>query len=325
MPNLWIIFTTGLLTGGVTCMAVQGGLLAAAVTKIQDPRYKAAGTGMFLVSKLVAYTILGFLLGWLGSKVQLSLVGQGIVQMAVAVYMLGVAGALLDVHPVFRYFIIQPPRWLTRRMREESKSGSLFAPAILGAATVLIPCGTTQAMMALAIGTGRPVWGALVLATFVLGTSPVFLGLGLVMAKFGQRIMKAAAWAVVAMAVWTANSAGLMLGSPVSIQSALAKAECVISICPSVAGQAAEAVTVEINRAGYKVSNPVAAGGDIKLTFVNTDGRGCQQAVNIPALGISKVIRPGQSEEISFKAPDKPGGLLVSCSMGMYTGEIQVI
>ncbi|KKU86456.1 MAG: putative membrane protein [Candidatus Gottesmanbacteria bacterium GW2011_GWA2_47_9] len=31
MPNLWIIFTTGLLAGGLTCMAVQGGLLATTI------------------------------------------------------------------------------------------------------------------------------------------------------------------------------------------------------------------------------------------------------------------------------------------------------
>ncbi|MBI2587540.1 sulfite exporter TauE/SafE family protein, partial [Candidatus Amesbacteria bacterium] len=80
MPNLWIIFTTGLLTGGVTCMAVQGGLLAAALASNQElgitNKGKIFGTISFLVSKLVAYTILGFLLGWLGSKVDLSLTGH---------------------------------------------------------------------------------------------------------------------------------------------------------------------------------------------------------------------------------------------------------
>lgn len=305
-------------------MAVQGGLLASALAGVEKRR--VLGTGSFLVSKLVAYTILGFLLGWLGSKVQLSLVGQGVMQMAVAVYMLGVAGALLDIHPFFRHFILQPPRFLTRWIRGQSKSGEMFAPAILGAATVFIPCGTTQAMMALAVGTGRPVWGALVMATFVLGTSPVFLGLGLAMAKLGQKIMKVAAWAVVAMAIWTLNTAGMLLGSPVTIQAALAKVECAISFCEGKAGgMVADRVTVEISRVGYAVSNAVRAGKDIKMTLVNTDGRGCQQAVAIPALGISKVVRPGQSEEISFRAPDKPGELLVSCSMGMFTDKIQVI
>lgn len=322
---------TGLVTGGVTCMAVQGGLLASALGSMNNEsgimkNVKFLGTISFLASKLAAYTILGLLLGWVGSRVQLSLTGQAILQLGVAVYMLGVGAALLDIHPVFRYFIIQPPRWLTRRVRQESKSGSLFAPAILGAATVLIPCGTTQAMMALAVGTGKPVWGALVLAAFVLGTSPVFLGLGLLMAKLGQRIMKAAAWAVVVMAIWTLNTAGVMLGSPVSIQAALAKAECAISFCEGRAGgMTSDQVTLEISRTGYSVSNAVRAGREIKMTLVNTDGRGCQQAINIPALGVSKVIRPGQREEISFRAPEKSGKIRILCSMGMFTSELAII
>ncbi|TSC83510.1 MAG: Uncharacterized protein G01um101416_1233 [Microgenomates group bacterium Gr01-1014_16] len=312
-------------------MAVQGGLLAGALAQMSNVQYsmfnKILGTVSFLVSKLVAYTILGFLLGWVGSRVQLSLTGQGVLQMLVAVYMLGVGAALLDVHPFFRHFILQPPRFLTRWIRGQSKSGDLFAPAILGAATVFVPCGTTQAMMALAVGSGNPGWGAAIMGVFVLGTSPVFLGLGLAMARLGQKVMKVTAWAVVAMAIWTLNTAGVMLGSPISIQSALAKAECVISFCSPVgeSGQAADQVTVGISRAGYSVSNAVRAGKEIKMTLTNTDGRGCQQAVNIPALGISKVIRPGQREEISFKAPDKPGKLQVTCSMGMFTGELQVI
>ena len=31
--DFWVIFLTGLTTGGLTCLAVQGGLLATAITK----------------------------------------------------------------------------------------------------------------------------------------------------------------------------------------------------------------------------------------------------------------------------------------------------
>src|SRR3989338_10965639 len=105
MPNLWVIFTTGLLTGGVTCMAVQGGLLAASISKIQDSRFKILGTVSFLVTKLITYTVLGVLLGWMGSKVQLNLTGQAVLQIAVAVYMLGVAGGRFGARPPFSAFL----------------------------------------------------------------------------------------------------------------------------------------------------------------------------------------------------------------------------
>ena len=334
MPNLWLVFTTGLLAGGVTCMAVQGGLLATAVAANPNPQAtnpnKILGTISFLISKLVAYTILGLILGWLGSKLQFSPQFFGWLQAIVAVYMLGVGLSMLGVHPIFRYFVIQPPRFLTRMVRNQAKAGTIFAPAALGAMTVFIPCGTTQAMMALAVASGNPVWGAAILGTFVLGTSPLFMGLGMAMSKLGdmfrERFLRYAAWVVVGMAVWGGNSAAVVLGSPVTIQGVLARAECAISYCEGqVAGMVSDRVTVEINKSGYSVSNSVRAGDEVKMTLVNTDGRGCQQAVTIPSLGISKIVRPGQSQEISFKAPQKPGELLIACAMGMYTGSIKII
>ncbi len=154
MPNLWLIFSTGLIAGGLTCAAVQGGLLTATIAQQGrgDPKRREIGPILsFLIAKLVAYTILGLFLGWLGSFFQFSLKLQAILLAGVAIFMIGTALALLEVHPLFRYFIIHPPRFLTRLVRQQTKSGSLFAPAILGVFTIFIPCGTTQAMMALAV------------------------------------------------------------------------------------------------------------------------------------------------------------------------------
>src|SRR5690606_14410661 len=123
------------------CLAVQGGLLAATLAQRQQERYgeqlKRTGNAFpilsFLGAKLVAYTILGLLLGALGSVVQLTLTGKIVMQIAVVFFMLGTALNLLNVHPVFRYFIVQPPKFLTRIVRKKSKSSDYFAPATLGA------------------------------------------------------------------------------------------------------------------------------------------------------------------------------------------------
>src|SRR3989344_6339094 len=167
MPNLWLVFTTGLLTGGITCMAVQGGLLASALIGNNESGIrnngKVWGTTAFLVAKLVAHIALGFGLGALGSVLTLSLGARAALQGFVAVYMLGVAGAMLDVHPTFRYFLIQPPRFLTRLVRNQSKSKNIFAPALLGALTIFIPCAITQAMAVVALGTGNPLLSAAIM------------------------------------------------------------------------------------------------------------------------------------------------------------------
>src|SRR6266436_9844288 len=224
------IFLTGLLTGGLTCMAVQGGLLAATIAQREEERLKEKATEgaalpivSFLATKLIAYTILGFLLGLLGSAFQLSLTAKVVMQFFVVIFMLGTALNILNVHPIFRYFVIQPPRFLTRLVRKQSKSKDLFAPAILGAVTVFIPCGTTQAMMALAIASGKPLYGAAILFAFVLGTSPVFFLLGYFATRLGdalhQKFMRVAAIAIIILAVFNANNAIALTGSSFTFEN----------------------------------------------------------------------------------------------------------
>src|SRR3989338_575137 len=132
MPNLWIIFTTGLIAGGLTCMAVQGGILATALTREEetDPKgSRAVGVAAFLLAKLFSHAVLGALLGWLGSFMALSPRVQEIGIGLVSLFMIGTALSFLDVHPIFRYFVIQPPRMLTRYIRGTAKAGNWYAPA----------------------------------------------------------------------------------------------------------------------------------------------------------------------------------------------------
>src|SRR5262249_47251638 len=128
----------------------------------------------FLAAKLFAYMVVGALLGALGSVLQISSPVQAVLQITAAIFMIGTALNMLNVHPFLRYFVIQPPKALTRLVRNQAKSQDVFTPALLGLMTVLIPCGTTQAMEALAITSGSAILGALILFSFVLGTSPTF-------------------------------------------------------------------------------------------------------------------------------------------------------
>lgn len=341
---MWLVFTTGLITGGITCLAVQGGLLASTVAaRKRETGGTEEGTrtggdatavGVFLAAKLAVHVFFGVLLGWLGSVVSLSPQTQALMMIAVAVYMIGVSGAMLDVHPVFRYFLIQPPRFLTRFIRRQSKSENLFAPAVLGGMTVFIPCGTTQAMMALALGTAHPVYGGLVLGTFVLGTSPLFFILGLSLARLGDmfkaRFAKIAAVLLAGVALWNLNNGLVLSGSPFTAQKLLARAECAISFCPnnvlSATNEPATEVTIEFTSRGYVANrSAIKAGETINVKLENNGATGCIQAFTIPSLGIQKIVPTGRTELISFRAPTTPGELNFSCSMGMYGGSLRII
>ncbi|NJP09865.1 MAG: hypothetical protein HC866_10575 [Leptolyngbyaceae cyanobacterium RU_5_1] len=107
MANLDVVFLTGLTTGGLSCLAVQGGLLASSIAYQAEQDVQQASTqkerdndlparpparqrltvpiALFLAAKLVAYTLLGLLLGWLGSMLQLTPITRGMLQIAIGI------------------------------------------------------------------------------------------------------------------------------------------------------------------------------------------------------------------------------------------------
>lgn len=342
MPNLGIVFITGLLTGGLTCLAIQGGLLTTLLAnrggQEPDSGFKKAifPVFLFLGFRLFGYTVLGFLLGMLGSAFQLSLTMRAWLQGAVAIFMLGNAMNLLQVHPVFRYFSIQPPKFLTKLVRNESRSSKIFAPATLGLTTVLIPCGTTQAMMALALSTASPLWGAAVLFVFISGTMPLFflLGIAVTQAKhfFQKHFLRIAGASVVLVAIFSLDGALALGGSPLTIQSLGKNLVCSVSICEDSALASgsridpSNEVTIKFESNGYKVDNPVIKAGQlVKLKLVNESGYGCIQDFTIPKLGLEKIVQVGKSDILSFTAPSQPGVLMFTCSMGMFQSALKVI
>lgn len=342
MGNIITVFLTGLLTGGLTCMAVQGGLLAASLAQTEEERLEEKAKGgnalpilAFLATKLAAYTLLGLLLGSLGSVFKFSLSFTIFLQLAISVFMIGTALSILNVHPVFRYFIIQPPKFLTRMIRGQSKNKSLFGPAILGALTIFIPCGTTQAMMALAVASGSPVIGATIMFAFILGTSPVFFILGYFATKLGDmfhdKFMKVAAVAIILLALFNINNAITLTGTSLTPGNILKNFWCTVSFCNdnSVSASNEPAVTeanINIRSLGYQPNSiTVKAGSKVTLNLKNIDGTSCIQSFTIPQLGIQRIIRVGTSDTITFTAPNNPGPLAFMCSMGMFRGVINVL
>ncbi len=253
MQNIVLAFITGLTTGGLSCLAVQGGLLAsslgsqiekdlqASVLKNKGKKRRAANAAQpharpqyalpivaFLAAKILAYTLLGFLLGLVGSMFQLSPLTRAFLQIAIGIYMLGSALRMFNVHPIFRYFAFEPPAFLRRRIRRTAAAStaprgaaSLATPALLGLLTVLIPCGITQAMMAVALGTGNPLNGAALMAAFTLGTSPVFFAVVYFATQLGRRLekhfMRFVAVVMLLLGFVSIDTGLTLAGSPVTI------------------------------------------------------------------------------------------------------------
>lgn len=406
MANLGVVFLTGLTSGGLSCLAVQGGLLASSVAaqaeddllgnigtkkgdhergaqylfelqelndqKSSNKHYKKAlvklrhkypkleveaqadapkkhiaqPITLFLGAKLVAYTILGGLLGALGSVLQLTPYMRAGLQIAIGIFMLGTALRMLNVHPIFRYFSIEPPKSVTRYIRRKAKNskGQFVTPLFLGALTVLIPCGVTTAIMALAVGSGSPVAGALIMAAFVIGTSPVFFGLFYFATKLGEKLeakfLKLAGAVILFLALLSIEGGLNLAGSSISfaaLQQSLAakgpsqeqtQAQSATSPTSSQAtrsGQSADTDTINMG-ASYQAYSPAVmqakAGQPYKLVINSQQNTGCGRAFVIPSLGMQQTLPVDGETTISLPA-QKPGTMRLTCAMGMYHAQIQ--
>ena len=309
---------TGLTTGGISCFAVQGGLLATSLTE----ENKKHSTLLFLASKLITYTILGFMLGFLGANLNISPKIQGVMQILIGLFMVATAGRLLNLHPIFRYFVIEPPKFALRLMRNQTQAKSLFTPLFLGALTVLIPCGVTQAMMLYAIGTGNPVLGAGIMFAFVLGTSPVFFLIGMA----SQELFKKKAFNYIAaififvIGLISINSGQLLRGSVHTLQNYWK-----VLVNSNETARVGNIVNITVTSGGYKTDvNTLKLGEPVTLKLITKDVRSCALAFTIPAYNINKILPSTGTTTIEF-TPTKLGNLTFTCSMGMYSGSFNVI
>ncbi len=344
MNSIWLAFLTGLTTGGLSCLAVQGGLLASAVStrrgeETSDVQVSSGTTwkaiGMFLIAKLIAYTMLGFFLGWAGSLLVLSPKILGVIQIAAGLFMLATAARIANIHPVFRYFVIEPPRWAYRMMRGVSRDNSSLAPALLGFTTVLLPCGVTQATMAIAVASANPFMGAAIMFAFVLGTSPIFFALGAAVLELLKRkiFIYAAAAVVVVFAFLSVNGGLGLMGSFYTLQNIYRAAMTPIDQLAYSGGEVAgvsivngvQDVTIDVYKNGYgPSSSTLKAGVPVRLTLRTDKVQSCTRAFTIPEYRIVKVL-PETGEEIIEFTPTKTGRLVYTCSMGMFTGSFNVI
>lgn len=344
--NLWVIFLTGLTAGGLGCVAVQGGLLASTITAREEEdleegsrrKHSIQATLAFLTTKFVTHVFLGFALGVFGGALALSDGARIAMQIVAGVYMIVVALNILNIHPIFRYAIIQPPRFLTRKLRDTSKSKDLFAPGLLGVLTIFIPCGTTLAMEALAISSGKPLLGAGIMGAFVLGTSPLFLGLGLLTTALGdafkKKFFKVAAILVLYLGITSVNSALVVAGSPVTLQTLrnaipveidLGGGGSTVTSADAKVVDGTQVFDISVLPGGYKPDSiQVKAGTPVKLNLTPIGGLGCTSGFVIPQLGIRQNLTAGVVTPIEF-TPTTKGKITWTCSMGMYSGTIEVI
>jgi uncharacterized protein len=351
-----IAFITGLTTGGLSCLAVQGGLLASSLAhqiehdyleqpaertkrgrKQQPVQVRRSSTALpiflFLAAKLAVYTLLGALLGWLGSLVSLSPAFRALLMIAIGIFMIGNALRMFNVHPIFRYFSIEPPKFITRYIRRTAKGTDTFTPIFLGALTVFIPCGITQTMMATALATGSAIVGAALMFAFTLGTSPVFFLIAYLTTEIGAHLEKFfirfVAVVLLILGFVTLDGGLNLAGSPLSFQNLTRSVTLPQSSTDTTElnGQQAtlsdDQLLLNVENNGYFPAVLKApAGKDLTLNLVTDNTFSCALAFLIPELDFYQMLPPSGTVQVSIPAQEEGSALYFTCSMGMYTGQI---
>jgi len=345
--NLVAVLITGLFAGGISCAAVQGGLLTGLITRQQAARVPVATdaafgesrswrarlgddlapVGGFLAGKLMAYTALGGLLGALGGVVQLSAGARTWLQIGAGLLIITFGLAQLRV-PGFRRIVVQPPASWTRLVRKRTRSQAALAPALLGMATVLLPCGVTLSVEALALASGSPWQGAAIMAVFVIGTSPLFAILGYAARKAATlwrgRLVAATGVAIVAMGLYTLNGGLELAGSRFAASRIAETFSGTATADPTrtTVTNGHQEVVITAARSGYSPPNAeIAAGIPTTLVVRSESAAGCVRAFTI---GDTETVLPESGDTRIDLGTPTPGTLHYACGMGMYTGAITV-
>lgn len=166
-------FVVGIVASLSTCMAVVGGLVLSMSANFAKEGDKVRPQVLFHVGRLVAFFVLGGVIGALGAFVQLGVTGTFVMSLLVAIVLLILGVNLLDIFPGLKKLQPTLPAFIGRHVRGISNFNHTVTPVLLGVVTFILPCGFTQSMQLYSLTTGSFLTGAMTMFVFALGTLPV--------------------------------------------------------------------------------------------------------------------------------------------------------
>lgn len=341
-----MLFLIGLLTS-VHCIAMCGGINLSQCMSIPKGSAKAQdGLGylwpsmLYNLGRVISYTVVGGIVGAVGSIISFNGSLKGIVQIAAGIFMVIMGFSMLQIFPELRKLVPRMPQVIAKKIYSKKESSN--RPFYVGLLNGLMPCGPLQAMQLYALSTGSPLKGALAMFLFSLGTVPLMFAFGaisrLLSQKFAQKIMTAGAVLVVILGVSMLNNGVTLSGF--SMQSLLggqavaseqtneSEAQANGSEAQSNGSEAqikdgVQNVTTSLASGQYEPIQ-VKAGIPVKWTITAEQGtiNGCNGTMVIPQYGIQKTLKTG--DNIIEFTPTESGTFTYSCWMGMIRSTITV-
>jgi uncharacterized protein len=326
-------FVFGLLAGFSTCAALVGGIILSLsrqwnnlYSRSDSVFHQLQPVLMFNLGRLVFFSFFGAFLGYFGSFFRLSLTVGAVVAILVSVLMLVLGLQMLGVKALSS-FQLTLPKSLSQKFADETQFQGRFMPLLMGGFTFFLPCGFTLTAQSLALASGSPLRGALIMFFFSLGTFiPLFLigyssvksSTNPVTSKYFSQV---AGILVILFALFNFKSQLNVLGVgasptknyPISTTIPIINGKQVLKMAATSSGYTPNAFTVK-------------AGQLIRWEITDRGTSGCTNAVISRTLFDGPInLVPGTTSVKEFTAPTTPGTYRFSCWMGMISGTITVV
>ena len=327
-PNMGygILFLVGMLSS-IHCVAMCGGINLSLCVSYKFEQEGQSKFSKFLPSflynggRILSYTVIGGIVGALGSVFTLSNAGSAFITIIAGTFMVIMGLNMLNVFPALRKLNPHMPKLFANKIHSAKNSKG---PFVVGLLNGLMPCGPLQAMQLYALGTGSFVAGAVSMFVFSLGTVPLLFAFGafgsMLSSKSAKNMIKCSAALVIVLGVVMLNRGMAFTGMTLPSVSAESGNSAIMS---TVAGEEQQ-VTTSLDGGRY---SPIAvqAGVPVKWTIEAgaEDLNGCNREMIIPEYNIQQELQPGENV-IEF-TPTKTGTFGYSCWMGMVRSSITVV
>ena len=301
-----MLFVTGLLTS-IHCISMCGAINLVAVSSskkgIKSPL-------LYNLGRVVSYTLIGGIVGLLGSVISFNDTVKGIIILIASILMLLMSLSMLGIID-FR---------LPKFKRIKSKSHNAF---IIGLLNGFMPCGPLQAMQVYALSTGSFIKGALSMFLFSLGTVPLMLFVGvfysIIKGKGKILLNKIASILIMILSLVMLNRGLITLGF--NIENIFNDYG---SYTKSTIKENYQEVKFDLEYSDYE-DIIVQKGIPVRM-IINVDKKyltGCNNEISIKEFNINKKLEEG--ENIIEFVPEDEGVYTYTCWMEMITNNIKVI
>ena len=327
-----VLFVVGILTS-IHCVGMCGGIMISqSLSKDNNSKFEAITPALlYNLGRVVSYTILGGIIGALGSVFSPSITAKAGIQIFAGVFMI-IMGFNMAGFSAFRKFNIKLPYSVCK---VKNKSGS---PFIVGVLNGLMPCGPLQTMQLFALGTGSATKGALSMFMFAIGTVPLMLTFGavsgLLSKGYTKKILKFSGVLVIVLGLIMGNRGLTLAGVNVNPLTALANTSTGVlgeasngssnaNVAKATIADGVQTITMTADNNGYTPNAfYVQKGIPVKWIIDGKALNSCNNAIVVPSLDIERKLKTGETV-IEFTPGDKD--INFSCWMGMISGVIKVV